>query len=309
MRLLLAIGVITVSLPLFLCPVHFAVDAEFWERLMDAAHLPFFAAMMLVFSRLMAGGKALRPKLIALAGIAAAAMAGLIEWLQPHFGRTESFADFRNGVFGVVIVTGALVLLSHHKPSWLWLLWGAATAALISLAAQPAWQEGRSIVWRRNHLPLIGDFETEAELPLWQPQGGSEKSVTAVHPDTTRAAHGKRSLRVETGAGSWAGVSYSAGSKDWSGHRVLAWEVFNPGADFTLGLRIDDDGDCSHYGQRYDNGFSVKPGWNHFQVSLGEIEHGPRTRMLSLKAVRRVALFTGDREPQRRFYLDYVRLE
>ncbi|MBI5772726.1 MAG: hypothetical protein HZA89_03160 [Verrucomicrobia bacterium] len=308
-RVLLALAVIAGSLPLFLWPVRFAVDAAFWERLMDAAHLPFFAGVTLVFFTLLGGGKIYSLRPAALAALATTALAAFIEWLQPHFGRTESVEDFRNGVFGIVIAAGALTLFSFKKGKWPWLVLGAGAAALICVATQPAWQEWRGLVWRQNNFPLLGDFESETELHLWRPQGGAAKSPSTASLAAGHATHGGKSLHVKAGAGSWAGVSYSAGDKDWSGRRALAWSVFNPGAAFTLSLRIDDDGDCERAGQRYTDGFTVKPGWNHFQVPLADIEHGPRTRKLNLKAIRRAAFFTGEREPAREFFLDYVRLE
>ena len=307
-KLLLTAALAVVALASFL-PVHFAVDAEFWNRLMDAGHLPMFGLLALVFHFI---HPAKRPGSLvhcATSVSLSTLVAATAELLQPLVGRTESWFDLRNGVFGAMIaVSGAALSQQRAKKRWRQ-AHALAALAIAAFALWPAFSEWRGICWRHANFPLLGEFESEAELRLWTAQGGSERSATSIRFTPEQAVQGKNSLAIHTGAGSWAGVSYSAGDKDWSGFKQLAFDVFDPGEPFVLSVRVDDDGDCSKFGSRYDNGFPLEKGWNHLAISLRELEHGPRSRKLNLRAIRRLALFTGANEPARSFFLDHVRLE
>src|SRR5437867_10075790 len=80
-----------------LAPIRVTVDAPFWERLMDCAHIPLFATLaVLLYHVLPARSRALR---YAVAAIASVVFAGLIELIQPKFGRSGTLIDFRDGVF------------------------------------------------------------------------------------------------------------------------------------------------------------------------------------------------------------------
>jgi hypothetical protein len=290
-------------------PIHFAVDKEFCDRLLDAGHLPLFGSLALVFHVTL---PVQRPGSVAHSVRSAALsilVAATVELVQPLVGRTESWLELRNGIFGALLGATGLALRHARSRMTTGLAWVASSLALSAVALAPAWDEWQGIRWRHANFPLLGDFESEVELHLWRPQGGSGHSPTIIQLSAEQTKCGQHSLRIQTGAGDWAGVSYCAGDKDWSAFKLLAFDVCNSGEPFTLSLRVDDNGDCSKFGSRYDNGFPLTNGWNHLAIPLRELERGPRDRKLNLHAIRRLALFTGANEPARTFFLDHVRLE
>ena len=117
-------------------------------------------------------------------------------------------------------------------------------------------------------------------------------------------------LRVKTSGGpGYGGVSYYVGKQDWSGYETLAWEIWNPGKAFTLGIRIDDDGDVSTARSRYASSVEVKRGENAYAIPLEKVRTGAETRLVNLEAIRRILFYTDDNSPPQVFFVDGLRLE
>ncbi|MEN9575674.1 MAG: hypothetical protein RL514_3529 [Verrucomicrobiota bacterium] len=293
----------------FFWPVRVRVDARFWGHLFDLSHIPLLAWLAAALYYALPARVQPARRRYALAFGLAVLFAELVELLQPLFGRSRSLGDVLNGSIGAALMlTGIAAWQSTRK--WFWR--GGHALALVGtmvIALWPAYEEWRGLRWRQKHFPSLGDFENDEELRLWRPQGGSRGHPTHIGFTQAYAIQGEQSLRVVGGAGDWAGVNYSAGDKDWTPFRALTLEVFNPRHPFTLYVRVDDDGDCTKLADRFQRGFELTPGWNRLRVATAEIERGPTTRRLNLQAIRRVAIFTGDHEPPRFWFLDYVHLE
>lgn len=170
----------------------------------------------------------------------------------------------------------------------------------------PAWEEWKGIRWRTAAFPLLGEFARSEELRLWQSQGQARiwQAVLRIGEENQPV------LQVDTMPGEWSGVSYRAGDFYWRDYQVLKFGVYNSGETFLLGIRIDDHGDVSRLGLRYQEALEIKPGENQFVLPLDTIKEGPLERRLDLAAIRRVAFFTASGEKQsHRFYLHNVRLE
>lgn len=290
-------------------PVRVRVDASFWGLVFDVGHIPMLAWLAAVL--LYALPERVQPAVRrhALAFGFAFAFAVTVEVLQPFFGRSRSLVDVINGAIGAgLALTG--IAAWQLSGNWFWRGGHAvALAGALAVALWPAYEEWRGIRWRQTHFPSLGNFEDAAELKLWRSQGGSRGHPSHITLTRARASQGEQSLRVVGGAGDWAGVNYSAGNKDWTPFRALVLDVFNPRDPFTLFVRVDDDRDAPKSTGRYERGFELARGWNRLRILTAEIERGPKERRLNLKAIRRVAVFTGDGEPQRFWFLDNVHLE
>lgn len=290
-------------------PVGARHDARFWGHVFDVGHIPMWAWLAAVL--LYALPERVQPaaRRSALAFALAAGFAVGVEWLQPWFGRSRSAGDVVNDLLGAgLALTG--IAAWRRTGNWRWRGGHAvAVAAALAVALWPAYEDWRGIRWRQTHFPSLGNFETETELKLWQPQGGSRGHPTHLSLTRARASQGEQSLRVVGGVGDWAGVSYAAGGGDWTPFRALSLDVFNPRDPFTLFVRVDDDGDAANLTGRFERGFELLRGWNRLRVPLAGLERGPKARSLNLRSIRRVAIFTGDGEPQRFWFLDNVHLE
>ncbi len=293
----------------FFWPVHIRVDAAFWGHVFDVSHIPLIGWLAAVLHYALPERVQPAARRHGLAFLLAAAFAAAVEILQPCFGRTKSLDDFINGSIGAAL---ALIGIAAWQRTGKWFWRGGHAAVLVAVmlvALWPACEEWRGIRWRQKHFPSLGDFENEEELKLWLPQGGSVGHPTNVSFTRARASQGEQSLRVVGGAGDWAGVNYAAGDKDWTPFRALAMDVFNPREPFSIFVRVDDDGNCAKLADRFERGFELARGWNRVRVPTAEIQRGPKERRLNLKSIRRLAVFTGDGEPQRLWFLDNVHLE
>lgn len=295
----------------FLCfwPFHFARNTPFWERLMDACHLPLFGTIALVLRGCIPSGGSRDVKHLSLVALLAALLAGAVEIIQPLTGRTESLDDFCNGVIGIgLAMTGAE--LWRRQVRWPARAgFGFIVVLAVVFVLSPAFAEWKGIQWRRANFPLLGDFETQSELKLWTPQGDGAGSSTRIRVVSQNVSRGRQALRVETAAAEWAGISYAAGDTDWGAFGALCFDIYNPGGPFRMVLRVDDDGDCSSFAGRYNHELELQNGWTHNRVSMQDLAHGPKTRVLNIHAVRRLVLFSAQAEESRIFFLDNVRLE
>lgn len=292
----------------FLVPIHFAVNVEFWERLMDYAHVPVFAAITwFLFAHL--PERLTRSQRIGSALFLAAALAAGIERLQEYTGREASMSDFIDGVAGSILAALALAAWPLRARIF-WLSGVAILGVLVSAAVlRPAWDEWRAIQWRSAHFPLLADFENDTDLPLWL----SSLQADAPHgAEIARSrdfpSHGEWALRVSTQAATYPGARLLCGQQDWRGHTALAFDLYNPGEPFPLALRIDDDFPNPAPGDRFLKTLPITAGWNHFQISTAEIAAAP-ARPLHLAAIRRIVFFLDTPKSPHVFYLDHLRLD
>lgn len=309
-RTMLKFGWITsgclLGVALFLAPVEFSGNRAFLAALFDGLHLPGFALFTLAFYHLFRLFPKSRGRALWGAVASATALALAVEGLQSLTGRTPSWMDMRNGLIGIGLTAGAI--LSHGQwPAirW-WTVHAVAFGTGLALVFWPAWKEWRGLQWRATAFPVLGEFRHPVELKVWRPQGeaGVELALIPTEDDP------QPGLLVKTSPGHWSGVSYSAGDADWSGFQNLTFKIFNPGEPFLLGIRVDDHGDVSRLGHRYQEGVMLQQGIDRFNIPLDEIRRGPAEREFDLAAVRRLAFFTAaDETAPRAFYLGEVRLE
>lgn len=279
------------------------VNREFTERLMDAVHVPFFAAVAIFLHHLDPAGLLARPRRAIAAGIAATALAAATEIIQPYTGRGGSLIDFINGVLGIALAVSVCGGWGRGSGALRPLLIGGAALACTLIALRPAWREFRGIVWRARHFPLLGDFESADELRIWRAsQIDSDLPGAAVARSTAWATRGTYSMLVDIRPGAWPGVRLLTGEQDWRGYTALALDIENPGDAFTLALRLDDAASRDH-ATRYHRALPITPGLNRIRIPLAE------ARPLDLARIRRLLLFVDHPAAPRQFRIDHVRLE
>jgi len=299
---LLAALAYAVALYGLLSRFHFEINREFWERLMDFTHIPLMAILAVI--TLLAPVFPKRTGLawrMAATAIFVVVFAGVIEIIQPYFGRTKSLDDFLNGALGTALGLAAVEMWRAPGRLRLVCLLLPLTGAVYG--AIPALSEFRGIVWRFWHFPLLADFESSAELSAWRGIDGAE-----LHPSLLNATSGGRSLQVEFQGGNLPGAEFLPGQLDCRGYRSLEFDAFNPGAPFPLVLRVDDDGPHGTVADRAHWSVVLASGRNHVRVPLAELEHAPKSRALHLNAVRRMVFFVLAHNDRHAVFLDSLRL-
>ncbi len=298
---------LAVTAGLLLYPFPIEVDPAFWRSLMDTAHIPVFAVVAFGISSALPS-HASRSKRSLIGLTAAIALVLSAELIQPLTGRTASAKDVALGIWGTLV--GTLIFAVYDsKPRFFGT--GIASAlgiAGIAIGLQDAANIGRALKLRATQFPALGQFESASELYLWTPNGAvfPQDNGNQLQKDS---ATKEISLMVTANIGEWPGISFNAGQQNWSAYATLACDVYNPTTPFILRVRVDDDGDCSRFGMRYDREINLTNGWNNIVIPISEIASTPAARRLNVKAIRRLALFIDRQSAPRTFLLARVRLE
>lgn len=228
-----------------------------------------------------------------------------IEGLQPYFGRTASWADIQLSLLGTFIALSGMLVWRRVKSPLLKVVSLFLLVLAVGWIVQPIWSEWRSLWWREQQFPLLGDFEHKLETKLWSAHG----QHTRVSLSDQHVVSGFNSLQVEVNKGVWLGVRYAAGDQNWRKYKTLTMTLYNPGTAFNMNLRIDDGVNAfPKYAERYNGEFQIGEGTTTLLIPLAKIAAGPKSRLLDLSRIRKMILFLSKNENPRLFYLDSVRL-
>jgi hypothetical protein len=274
---------------LLLVPL-FPVGEEdgFRENLLNFAHVPLFVAVTLLL-RFMQLSLPPRWGSLFLCAFGSLLLAVLSEMAQSVTGRTPAVGDLAADLSGILLACAGLM----RGASW----WALSTrlmllvvgGGLLALAVRPLVAEIQTVRAKREAFPTLVDMEFP--YGLWQAQGATRLRVVG---GAGRAdGHG---LEVSMASGSYEGLRYAVpGGVDAVDYSGLLIETVNPGEAFELGVRVD----CG-VGQRQYRSFLVPNGRSVLQTEwVQDREDGELIRLV---------LFTGEKQPARKFQILDARL-
>lgn len=301
--------VVALALVLFLAPLDFIPETTLWKRLGDAMHVPLLALIATGLWMVARRSHTFERSLIS-SHLAAALCAAAIEVLQPFTGRTASPADLLNGLAGIALSAAALSVREEQRRGrprkGAWAVLTFVAAATMVLALIPAYRAFKLLQQRDRLLPTIAGFEERFEHTFWEPTTEHGASLAlSVSPFGTGQA-----LLVSTVPGQYSGVEYDAQALDISNYSRLALSVYLYGTEsIPLQIRIDDDGECKEFQDRFNRSIQLQPGANRVEIAIEEIARGPRDRPLNLRAIQKVIIFTPPEPRSVVFALDRIQLE
>lgn len=162
-----------------------------------------------------------------------------------------------------------------------------------------------------HRAPRFGyDFEQEKSLDLieWN-------CLTLFRTSPEHATSGTRSLEIsffpasESTLENYPGVSFSKFDSDWSGHRTLVFDVYNPeSAPIRAGLRIDDRKNPD-YAERYNRSLAISPGMNRVSIPFGELVTSGTKQPLNMRNILTVIFFVSNPVERHTLFVDRVGLE
>jgi hypothetical protein len=151
---------------------------------------------------------------------------------------------------------------------------------------------------------ILFDFENESELDRIQWRCHTLSELTDKH-----VSHGTRSLKVEMYPSEYPGVTLKLDAHDWKGYNILQFYVFNPQSkDVGLSLRIDDKKDNPPDGDSYNNKYSLSSGVTMIRIPLEGLRTNRSERMIDLKNIHRIILYTVNPATKITLYYDFIRL-
>jgi hypothetical protein len=294
------------GLPLLaLVPVKTEQYAALWLAVSNAGHLPLFGLFATGIFFALPHRLARQPGRYVTTVAISTLTAVCIEAVQSLFNRTPSLEDAMTGVLGITLALGGIAVWTHQTARVLRIAYAGLIILILFWLFTPAWHETRVLVWSTQHFPVLGDFEDRIELQLWRAKSDLHGQLTSVARSEQYVTSGRHSLEVRTGWGSWSGVRYTIPPQDWRKFRELHLDVYNPGRDFHLRLRLE-DAESQNGQARFMKRFDMQPGWNQLRVPLSDFREAAQA--LDLGAVTQLILYVGEHEPARVFYVDHVRL-
>lgn len=151
---------------------------------------------------------------------------------------------------------------------------------------------------------ILFDFESEEELEQIHWQCHTLLSISNEH-----FSHGNNSLKMELFPSKYPGLAPKLSNNNWKGYSALQFNIFNPQLnEIHITVRIDDRKNYPSYEDRYNKGFTIKPGMNQINIPLNSLITSSTKRWLNLKEIYRLLLFTNRLETKITLYIDYIRL-
>lgn len=151
---------------------------------------------------------------------------------------------------------------------------------------------------------VLFDFESDAELDRLHWNCHTLYSLSDQH-----ATHGKRSIKLELYPAEYPGLNMKLQTRDWSRHKTLRFDVYNPGnAAVPITVRIDDRKDFPDHHDRFNKRFDVIPGTNRIEIPLGTLMTSGSLRYMDLKKIKTFIIFSARPAVKTTLFVDYIRL-
>lgn len=268
-----------VFLFLLLYPFPTGGDRFFWKYFFDAGHpVLFFLCTFLIYRIYLPEVSKSKRRVIIEAATISFLISACIELIQPLMGRSASLEDLSLGALGIIPATFIISPIPVLKIAGPFVLFFVQCIAMA-----PATKAMHAIKWRKEHFPLLANFEDSRQFELLRgvfyiQKYKDNQYIKAYQPD-----------------GDYFLIRYEAGDKDWSKYKFLNMEILNPlEEDSIINIRIDDDQDCDEVGTRFVKQLDLKPGWNKISISTDEIKAGPKDRELDLRKIRYVFYYLNE---------------
>jgi len=156
----------------------------------------------------------------------------------------------------------------------------------------------------RRDFPLLGSFETRWEMERWKSEESSFRRVSMYATD------GNLSLETVLSPGLYPGITMDYPPRNWRGYNTFTFDAYLEGTDsFPLTIRINDLQHNEGFEDRYNRTFVLKPGQNSLNIDLSDVEHAPKGRVMEMKNISILCLFSYNLKEKRTVYIDNIRLK
>ena len=268
-------------------------DTLWLRELFNSGHtIVFFFITLILFEYVSIRLKGIHPVITFLVVLAAAFMIGVfIEMTQGLLQREASVSDLSRNLYG--IITGLCLAVYFRQKAWYYRL------ALVSVMLVSLFFGGYSLIelsWnyyqRSKAFPLLTEFEKP-----WT------KSFVRFNKSTFESGVVKKSplealrfkFRFEPGL--YPGVSIIEPVENWSGYRILHFDVFSTNIDnVNMVLRVHDKQHNQDFRDRFNRRFILQPGLNRIVVELAEIRDAPYSRKIDMANIAGVEMFLTEVE-------------
>ena len=266
----------------------------------DFAHLPVFAVMVYIVTRLV-GGTNPTWTLAATIAVTAAVFGLCAEVLQGSIGRSSTMGDAVSNVIGSI---GGFVFATRSKwtrPALVFALL-LLIVAMVFVYLHPVGVV-RDIVRQQSDFPMLASFEDDLELSRWTVRRGRFNRSQKFSSD------GEWCIRWKLAPGQYPRCTLRWPPGDWSDCDSFEFDVWNESSEpIQLAVKIEDFTHNRRQDDRFERITDLPTGKTTIRVNLDDVRTAPVDREMDMTLISRVQLFTIDLEQPRVLFLDRVRL-
>lgn len=294
------------------------------DALLNAGHLPLFAALTLIVLGLVrriaaapggresAGVSDARVYATTLATMLVLAVGTeLIQGLLPQ--RIASRADVGVNLLGITAGFALAAVFDRRAPVALRrpttrIVLAVAGVVACMMVLGPLTPVLAAHAKRTLDFPVLVRFDTALDLRLIRAPNAD--AVRAALPSPWRNPGEAPSLRVDLRQARYPGVTVVDPARDWRGHAALELDLTNPeDRPLALTLRINDADHSGAFDDRYNRHLILPPASRErISIPLAEIRQAPAGRSMDMARIATLILFATSAEAGRRFYLTRVAL-
>lgn len=181
-----------------------------------------------------------------------------------------------------------------------------AAAAIVAWSALPLISVSRAVAYQISQFPVIygGDFRTERTFITIR------NTNISTGWDSSSA---RRYSRIVFPRGRRSGIEFRDLVGDWSDYSSLNLDIYVEGSnDLRLVVRIHDKahrrGDQPH-SDRYNQRFRLPQGHNSLRIPLDRVKEAPQDRVMDMKDIEALVIFSAAEDSERVFKLFEIRLD
>ncbi len=228
-----------------------------------------------------------------------------IELLQYGTTRTPDLGDVSRDMTGALLALAFHPRLSAFARSELRWLWRVLALLVLLIHLVPISVALLDEANARRQFPLLSSFETPFEIDRWR----CNARCRVVEQDD-----GVHVLEIALNTRRYSGAGMDYFPSDWRDYQTLNLVFFNPDdAPLRFTLRVHDrqhEQGATAYAtrDRFNRRYVLKQGWNKISVSLAQIEHAPRGRLMDMAQIADVSFFVSRLRAARKIYLERIYL-
>ena len=289
--------IFVVIIVLFFVPV--PTNNLWWREAGNSSHtILFFILSFLLYqliSSLRSGTNQAVDYFIVLAlGLA---LGALIEILQSFTQREASLNDVYRDLSGIVASLCFIAIINLkdvNRQKLKLVLYLSTGITFILIGLMPIFQLSWHYMERDKAFPVIVDLDTD-----WSSSFIRFNNAELIEsPGTNKEKKDGLSL-IRFGRGGYPGISVIEPVSDWTSYHKLHIKIYSMyERNINLVLRVHDKEHNQDYADRFNKRLPVKPGLNDFEIALLDIRNGPVDRLLDLKNIAGLILFSSEQQDE-----------
>jgi hypothetical protein len=277
----------------------------------DIAHAPAFACVALLslalFKHLQWGR--LASQYMAAFGLAVAL--GLATEIAQRIARGDaSVLDLVSDAVGAFAACAIFAGFDERIPRRALRVAAAVVGvAMLVLHSIPFARVGLAYVHRNQEFPVLFDAKDARSDRFLLPTSSTIRYTTL--PAELSRAPREPALLVKLAPGAYPGIAFEEPYPDWSKHERFMLDIANPNdVRMDVLLRVLDRRHNWRHDDRFNRTLQIAPRTRAtVGIPLKDIEHSPATRLLDLKEIADVRIFTGEHDAGREFFVTRMWLE